>query len=78
MKQNIDLYRLYFYCYTICILYFQYEDLSKMVVSVQSYLTKTREGLLEAINRLELQVTKILMKIEYIIKYICLCVMHII
>ncbi|XP_032683902.1 reticulocyte-binding protein 2-like isoform X2 [Odontomachus brunneus] len=32
-----------------------YEDLSKMVVSVQSCSAKTREGLLEAINKLELQ-----------------------
>ncbi|XP_025157835.1 centromere protein F isoform X2 [Harpegnathos saltator] len=32
-----------------------YEDLSKMVISVQSYLAKTREGLIEAISRLELQ-----------------------
>ncbi|XP_028045723.1 interaptin isoform X2 [Monomorium pharaonis] len=32
-----------------------YEDLSKMVINVQSYLAKTREGLVEAINRLELQ-----------------------
>lgn len=34
-----------------------------MVVSVQSYLAKTRDGLIEAINKLELQVTKILIKI---------------
>ncbi|XP_011872886.1 PREDICTED: protein NETWORKED 1D-like isoform X2 [Vollenhovia emeryi] len=32
-----------------------YEDLSKMVTSAQSYLARTREGLIEAINRLELQ-----------------------
>ncbi|KAL6260134.1 hypothetical protein P5V15_007671 [Pogonomyrmex californicus] len=32
-----------------------YEELSKMVINVQSYLTRTREGLIEAINRLELQ-----------------------
>lgn len=32
-----------------------YEELSKMVTSVQSYLTRTREGLIEAISRLELQ-----------------------
>lgn len=38
------------------LLYFQYEDLSKMVSSTQNYLTKTREGLIEAINKLELQV----------------------
>ncbi|XP_018398230.1 PREDICTED: myosin-11-like [Cyphomyrmex costatus] len=32
-----------------------YEELNKMVTSVQSYLTRTREGLIETINRLELQ-----------------------
>lgn len=32
-----------------------YEELSKMVTNVQSYLARTREGLIEAINRLELQ-----------------------
>lgn len=32
-----------------------YEELSKMVINVQSYLVRTREGLIEAINRLELQ-----------------------
>ncbi|KYN34259.1 hypothetical protein ALC56_11366 [Trachymyrmex septentrionalis] len=32
-----------------------YEELSKMVTNVQSYLTRTREGLIEAISRLELQ-----------------------
>ena len=35
---------------------FQYEELSKMVTNVQSYLIRTREGLIEAISRLELQV----------------------
>lgn len=40
-------------------LYFQYEELSKMIVNIQDGLAKTREGLLEAINRLELQVIKI-------------------
>lgn len=38
------------------LIHFQYEELSKMVTSVQSYLTRTREGLIEAISRLELQV----------------------
>lgn len=38
------------------LIHFQYEELNKMVNSVQSYLTRTREGLIEAINRLELQV----------------------
>ncbi|CAL1676645.1 unnamed protein product [Lasius platythorax] len=32
-----------------------YEELSKMVISTQTYLTRTREGLIEAVNRLELQ-----------------------
>ncbi|XP_018053882.1 PREDICTED: myosin-11-like [Atta colombica] len=32
-----------------------YEELSKMVTNVQSYLIRTREGLIEAISRLELQ-----------------------
>ncbi|XP_024875177.1 sporulation-specific protein 15-like [Temnothorax curvispinosus] len=32
-----------------------YEDLNEMVTNAQSYLAKTREGLIEAINRLELQ-----------------------
>lgn len=36
--------------------FFQYEDLNKMVSSTQSYLARTREGLIEAINKLELQV----------------------
>lgn len=44
------------------ILYLQYEELSKMVTSVQSYLARTREGLIEAINRLELQVIFIYIK----------------
>jgi len=40
----------------IYLIHFQYEELSKMVTSVQSYLIRTREGLIEAINKLELQV----------------------
>lgn len=44
-----------------------------MVISVQSYLAKTQEGLVEAINKLELQVTKILMKIEYIKIHMLVC-----
>ncbi|XP_018361868.1 PREDICTED: myosin heavy chain, skeletal muscle-like isoform X1 [Trachymyrmex cornetzi] len=32
-----------------------YEELNKIVTNVQSYLTRTREGLIEAISRLELQ-----------------------
>ncbi|XP_029668885.1 GRIP and coiled-coil domain-containing protein 2-like isoform X1 [Formica exsecta] len=32
-----------------------YEELSKMVTSTQTYLVRTREGLIEAVNRLELQ-----------------------
>ncbi|XP_025268195.1 rootletin isoform X2 [Camponotus floridanus] len=32
-----------------------YEELSKMVTSTQTYLARTREGLIEAVNRLELQ-----------------------
>jgi len=38
------------------LIHFQYEELSKMVTNVQSYLIRTREGLIEAISRLELQV----------------------
>ena len=38
------------------LIHFQYEELNKMVTNVQSYLTRTREGLIEAISRLELQV----------------------
>lgn len=37
-------------------IYFQYEELKKMATNVQSCLARTREGLTEAINRLELQV----------------------
>lgn len=44
------------------LLYFQYEDLNKMVTNTQSYLVRTREGLIEAINRLELQVIFICIK----------------
>lgn len=40
----------------INLIYFQYEELSKMVTSTQTYLARTREGLIEAVNRLELQV----------------------
>jgi len=40
----------------IHLIHFQYEELNKMVTSVQSYLIRTREGLIEAINKLELQV----------------------
>lgn len=46
------------------LLHFQYEDLSKMVSGTQNYLTKTREGLIEAINKLELQVIFIYIKIH--------------
>ena len=47
------------------LIYFQYEDLNKMATSVQSCLARTREGLIEAINRLELQVM-----------YTCICLRH--
>ncbi|KAL6439318.1 hypothetical protein ACFW04_003883 [Cataglyphis niger] len=32
-----------------------YEELNEMVTNTQTYLTRTREGLIEAVNRLELQ-----------------------
>lgn len=38
-------------------IFFQYEELSKMIINVQDYLAKMRESLIEAISRLELQVT---------------------
>jgi len=39
-------------------IYFQYEELSEVVSTVQNHLPRTREGVIEAINRLELQVMK--------------------
>lgn len=47
-------------------IYFQYEELNKTATSVQSCLARTREGLTEAINRLELQVM-------YISRYMFRC-----
>ncbi|XP_011066549.1 PREDICTED: uncharacterized protein PFB0765w-like [Acromyrmex echinatior] len=44
-----------------------YEELNKMVTNVQSYLTRTREGLIEAISRLELQEEERLRQSERIV-----------
>lgn len=49
------------------LLYFQYEDLNKMVTSAQNYLARTREGLIEVINRLELQVIFICNILKYML-----------